>query len=82
MYGRSAAFNDPIKDDDVLDRVRTCHELGRLVAVEGVALRRAGLRVPPPRGWAWREARRGASRMTTSDGVGVSGVRACPLLRP
>ena len=79
MYGRSAACTDSIKDGDALDRVRTCHELGRLPAVEGVALRRKGLRASPPsRGWVRKEAR--TSCVTALDGVGVSGVRACPLL--
>lgn len=82
MYGRSAACIDSIKDDDALDLVRTCHELGRLPAVEGVALRRAGLRASPPRDWARKEARRGASCVMALEGVGVSWVRACPLPRP
>jgi len=87
MYGRSAACIDSIKDGDAFDRVRTCHELGRLPAVEGVALRRAGLRAsssssPRRRDWVRKEARRGASCVVPPDGVGVSGVRACPLLRP
>ena len=82
MYGRSAACIEATKEDDPLDRVRTCHELGRLPAMEGVALRRAELRVSSPRVWARKDARRGASCVTELDGVEVSGVMACPLLRP
>ena len=76
MYGRSAVCIESTKEDDPLDRVRTCHELGRLPTTEGVALRQAGLRVSSPRVWARKDARRGASCVTEPDGVGVSGVMA------
>jgi hypothetical protein len=76
MYGQSAVCIESTKEDDPLDRVRTCHELGRLPAMEGVALRRAGLRVSSPRVWARKDAWRGASYVTELDGIGVSGVMA------
>jgi hypothetical protein len=76
MYGRSAACIELTKEDDPLNRMRTCHELGRLPAMEGVAFRRAGLRVSSLQVWARKDARRGASCVTELDGVGVSGVMA------
>jgi hypothetical protein len=82
MYGRSAACIESTKEDDPLDRVRTCHELGQLPAMEGVALRRAELHVSSPRVWVRKDAWRGASCVAELDGGGVSGVMACPLLRP
>lgn len=44
MHGRSAACTDSIRVDDALGCVSTCHELGQLPAVEGVALQRVGVR--------------------------------------
>jgi len=49
MYGRSAACIESIREDeDGVEVVRMCHEVGRLEveAEGGVALRRAGLWPP------------------------------------
>ena len=43
MYGWSTVCTIVIRDDDVLDDVRTCQELGWIPAVEGVVLQQVGL---------------------------------------
>jgi hypothetical protein len=76
MYGRSTACIELTKEDDPLNRMRTCHKLGRLPTMEGVAFWRAGLHVSSLQVWAWKDVRRGASCVTELDGIGVSGVMA------
>ena len=43
MYGRSVVCTVLIRDNDALDHMRTCQELGRNPAMEGVALQQVGL---------------------------------------